>query len=357
MTEKKKQYSAIDVAKLFCAILVVIIHIPPFGKQEASTAAHFLNLFFQNFLALFAVPFFFLASGFFVFRKDRSEGDFGYARKYILRLLRIYLIWSVIYFPFFFTRIWEEQGTIPKAILKYIRLSIFAGSYDHLWYLTALIFSVALIALLLHLKASPKAILICASVFYLFGLLGQSWHGLLTPLQTSAPSVYDALESFRTFISTTRDGLFEGFLFVSFGMFIAREEVKLKTKEAGMLCFLSVLLMVLEILFVHHFHLAFRTDIYLFLAPACIFGFILISRIEMPEKEIYRKLRSVSSLIFYLHPLCYIFALEILKRISTRAALSPAAFVLTLVLSVLYAVIIPKLSESKGFTWMRKLYE
>lgn len=49
----KKDFRILDVTKFVCAILVVMIHVPPFGNNET------LDFIFQKCLAKIAVPFFF----------------------------------------------------------------------------------------------------------------------------------------------------------------------------------------------------------------------------------------------------------------------------------------------------------
>ena len=50
----KQNYNAIDLTKFICSILVVAIHIKPFGDN---VDFHFLNYGIQNYLARIAVPF------------------------------------------------------------------------------------------------------------------------------------------------------------------------------------------------------------------------------------------------------------------------------------------------------------
>lgn len=60
----KQNYNAVDLIMLMCAILVVAIHIAPFGTDSTGVLAG-LNWVFQSYLARIAVPFFFIASGYF----------------------------------------------------------------------------------------------------------------------------------------------------------------------------------------------------------------------------------------------------------------------------------------------------
>lgn len=51
-------YNAIDLAKFLCAILVVTIHVAPFGLAQAGGLFAKLNYVTQDYIARIAVPFF-----------------------------------------------------------------------------------------------------------------------------------------------------------------------------------------------------------------------------------------------------------------------------------------------------------
>ena len=61
------------------------------------------NTYFIHTVCRLAVPFFFTTSGFFFFRNYDSENeDLNETRlkKALIRLFRIYLIWTIIYLPY-----------------------------------------------------------------------------------------------------------------------------------------------------------------------------------------------------------------------------------------------------------------
>lgn len=226
-----QNYNAIDLTKFICAILVVAIHIKPFGDNADF---RFLNYGIQNYLARIAVPFFFVTSGFLLYRKTSFE-NFSIERplKYTLKLFRLYIIWSLIYLPLNIkTYISGGKGVI-HSLLEYVRNFIFTGSYTQLWYLNATIFAVILITILLKRQISPKKIILCAAVFYFLGLFAQSYFGVIEPLRSLMPNFWNILKLFSKIIVTTRNGLFEGFLFVGIGMFFAFYQEKLLNYSRG----------------------------------------------------------------------------------------------------------------------------
>ena len=88
--ERKKQYAAVDVFKFLCALLVILIHTKPFEN-------HFWLDAGVGLITRFAVPYFFMSSAVFLFKKiDKSKHPYKDYGKYFLRLLRFYAIWFVI---------------------------------------------------------------------------------------------------------------------------------------------------------------------------------------------------------------------------------------------------------------------
>ena len=96
---EKQTFRGIDLIKFLCAILVVSIHAAPFG-QTGITLNRLLNFGTQHYLARLAVPFFFMCTGFLVFRKQPLEGfTFRTGARAAWKMYRLYLIWTVIYIP------------------------------------------------------------------------------------------------------------------------------------------------------------------------------------------------------------------------------------------------------------------
>jgi surface polysaccharide O-acyltransferase-like enzyme len=57
---RTKHYNCIDLIKFICALFVVSIHVSPFASYNS-----FINYGLKNYIARIAVPFFFVASGYF----------------------------------------------------------------------------------------------------------------------------------------------------------------------------------------------------------------------------------------------------------------------------------------------------
>lgn len=356
-TLKKTNYNSIDLVKLICAILVVMIHIEPFGTHDSGSVFNLLNYGIQNYLARIAVPFFFVCSGFFLYKKTKlNEFDFEPTKKYAIKLLKFYIIWTLVYFPISFWGMLKNEKGFVYAFFSYIRDCIFTGSYAQLWYLPATIFSVLLISFLLAKKVKPKTILICAFVFYLIGLLAQSWFGLMLPLKEIAPTIWSMLLIVKKIISTTRDGLFFGFIFVSIGMLFAFYDFKITKRKSLVLFIISMVLMFFEAVFVKYYDFSRGTDMYLFAVPSTIFLFMFVKELKLPDNGIYKVFRSLSTLVFFSHFWVNTVVSNALGIVSDSLNKTPLLFILTLSITIILSLLVIYLSDKKNFKWLKVFY-
>ena len=128
----RKNYNGIDVAKFICSILVIAIHVDPFATSDNSTLQQ-LHFFLSQYIARIAVPFFFIAAGYFLFRKTSPDSfDLRPVRKYIGRIVRLYVLWSILYFPLVLYYAIRGNIGFRQFVTTYARRLIFVGSYTHL---------------------------------------------------------------------------------------------------------------------------------------------------------------------------------------------------------------------------------
>lgn len=85
----RKDYPGIDIFRMIAAILVIGIHTWPFADF-----GEIPELLFTRTIARIAVPFFFMASGFFLFGKGDEKGRSGFLKK------NKYTLWSFHSFIF-----------------------------------------------------------------------------------------------------------------------------------------------------------------------------------------------------------------------------------------------------------------
>lgn len=352
---KTKQFPAIDSMKLFCALLVVVIHTSPL-----SSISYFLNYGLVQYVARIAVPFFFVSSGYFCFRKTTlqkfdSKAPFTYAK----RVYFLYIIWTLIYLPKIIFEIYTNERGIGFGIISSILILVFSGHF-HLWYLSGTAVSVVIITVALKKKIKIKTILLIGGILYIVGLLGQSYFGLLKPLEGTV--IWSILKLYEMIFFTTRNGIFEGILFVGIGALFAFKRIEIKKNIAILGFIISMLLLLIEVFLVSYFDLVRENDMYLFLVPVSFFGFYCVSRIEIKSTDFTKKSRIYSSLIFYTHPwlnsiatLCTFFVGRMIGFEDLEMH-SLVRFCFVLISSLIVSFLIIWLQRFKRFKWLRNLY-
>lgn len=353
MDNVKKDYNLIDLTRFFCAILVVMIHIPPLGDYTllSSPVLRFTNYWLQNFLARIAVPYFFITNGFFLYSKLNMGREKVY--EYISRLIRIYIIWSMIYLPFKCQDL-TSQHSGWTILLIYLRDFIFSGSYFHLWYITALIFSTALIAFLYKYKVSFFNILLISMSLYIFGLLGTSYFGLIRPLEELSPALWNMLKLYKDIFVTARNGLFDGFLYVSIGMLFAKYNIKISNITSAFWVTVFLMLMLTEAIWLKLIGFMYTADLYLFLPFVSFFFFNITKNNQVNDRKKFIKLRECSSLVFYLHMFIYRLLCLFMGELINTFKGTPLLFILTIVSSIAVSLFIIYIADK--WKWLKKIY-
>lgn len=146
-----KKYDLVDVFRVFAAVSVVFIHSWPVGSYSSSVGNVIVAL------SRYAVPFFFIVTGFFVSkslaRRDDKAEYFRYIKKYVVRIFWLYVIWWVIYIPNTAVR-WSGKNQFASysgfelywKLLRSYFLNFFTGStFTGSWYLSATILGVLIL--------------------------------------------------------------------------------------------------------------------------------------------------------------------------------------------------------------------
>lgn len=324
-----RNYNGIDLVKFLCAILVFIIHIPPFSG-EVSGMAERVNFWLQHGLCRLAVPFYFVSSGFFLYRKMPLDNlDTEVIRNYCFRLLRLVGIWYVL---------------------------LFVGGDGQLWYLGATVVAVILLSLCFHLGIRPGIICALACLLYGIGLLGDSYNGLIAPLEKISVFRY-LFRGYTLLFTTTRNGVFMGFLFVFMGAMFSKHTPRL-TPRVSLAGFLgSMLCLSAEIFLLDRHDIPIEYNMYVFLLPATFFLFSFARAIPLKDHAVYGHLRSIGVLIYFSHLMVDWFVSLALRLITRLLGMdcNPFRFVLSLFATLLFAVCVQWLSRRETFRWINWL--
>lgn len=164
-------------------------------------------------LTPWAVPFFFLVSGFFLFGKLFSEPEREARNALIVKwwknILRLYLLWSLIFLPFAIIGFAKDHLGPVKSIIVYLRNLVFIGENFlswPLWYLLGMLWAGAIIWAANKLRL-PFWVLCLLAVL----LAVAPW---LLKLENN--------ELYLNLFKTTRNGLFIGYPFILLGGLIRR---------------------------------------------------------------------------------------------------------------------------------------
>ncbi len=324
------KFNCIDLMKFICAFLVCIIHIKPFAP-DYFIHADSLNFFLKNYFCRIAVPFYFMTSGFLLFRKTGFE-DFGIykVKPYCLKLLRMIGVWTVI---------------------------LFVGYTDHLWYLISLVVSIVILGYLLDKKISIKNIVICCFILYIIGLFGDSYYGFILPLK-NITLFRIIISGYDTIFQTTRNSIFFGLIFVLMGAIMANKKINMSFRVAAIGFFVSMILLFAEFYLLKHYSNPKDYNMFLFLLPASFFLFYIASHIKLLNSVVYKKIRIVGVLIYFLHPFVNFFVVLGIKFLKHRIGLnfSFLEFIISIILVIVVSIIIERLSKLEKFKWLRYLY-
>lgn len=335
----KKDYAALDVAKWVAAILIVAIHAPPL--YSVSNTGNFILM---QIIARYAVPFFFITSGFLFFSKLSYESIWCRENRnrlfhYVSHLFILYLIWSAIYLPTRLISVFKSGGSLLWHLKIITRDFLFAGIAPHLWYFTAVIVATCVLFFLLR-WFSMNVILAGSAMLYLLGLLGDSYSFLIKgiPALNQAWQAYD-----RVFVSTN-NGFFFGLLFVAAGAYISSKKTLWSARSCWLLSAACSCCFVIEALDVYFLAGGFDgKSIYInrwiFLAPAAVFLFMALLQTHVQPTDKTRLMRSMSIVIYLIHPMIIAVLGYILPNMGLRDLLhnSLLYFALTLSLSLALA--------------------
>ncbi len=235
---------------------------------------------------------------------------------------------------------------------------IFSGSYTQLWYLPATIVAVFPVWILKKMKVRWQAALALAVILYGIGLLGQTYYGLLEMIVGEHESVWMVLRFIMLIIATTRNGIFFGFLFILLGALVAEGKIMLSRRGAGIGFIVSMILFLGEAVLLRHMNWVKDGNMYIFMIPAVLCLFLLVSGWE-PKKDMdYKRLRENSTLVFFIHLWVAAIIAGVWNRIMQIYHIgrmnSMCQFLLVTIFSVLLSFGIIKLS--KKITILRNIY-
>ncbi len=180
---------SVDLFRFAAISAVIVLHTDTHGKASFANADFWMYFsVFVDQLARFAVPFFFVISGYFWGLKVRKEGTpIPASLSMGKRILAIFIAWSFIYlFPIDHNFAGESALGLVKAAYWNAREQandpltlVMQGTKVHLWFLVGLLCSISISTLLVK-YGRVRLLVAFAVVLYVTGLMAKAYSG--TPL-------------------------------------------------------------------------------------------------------------------------------------------------------------------------------
>lgn len=331
--QESKNFNSIDLFKLLMAIAVVAIHTNPIERWTNPTAIAIVVM-----LEEWAVPFFFVASGFFLFNGMKKPYIDGINRidKYMIKIFIMYCAWTIISFPLTLYGYAVSGNSVMSCILSYIKYFLFVGklynSY-HLWYLLALLYALAGIRFMIKKGFSPYAISTVSAVIYLFAEIMK----IFMEHADTLDGVLHKFVSLYQFVFNN-GGIFTGMVYVSAGMLIACYRFNIN-KWFGAALLVSVNIAKLF------------CDISILMPVEACLLFMLLLMVKLPEHEFWEKCRKVSTVIYLSHLIFYSIYTFIVLKNPNKLGLD--SFAVTLFLSLLNALVLIRAQKREHFKLLK----
>ena len=219
-----------------------------------------------------AVPFFFITSGFFLKKKmNEKKNDTEKCvvlKDYLYKIIKMYIVWTVIYLPFEMFYTIKEKLNIASALKKYLlRVVLLGDNYCswQLWYLLATIYAIIIIMIFVRMGKLSRINIICM-ITMLCMIIG------------------------TLFIKDNYIRMLSGLLYILLGMIIA----EVKTNVFVSLCSYIVVIII---------NMCFYNDILkqiLYILSAVLL-FDVIRNIRIKSNILQKQIRKMSKYIYLTH--------------------------------------------------------
>lgn len=290
MENQAKRYDTVNILRMVCAYLVIIIHFMAF--QVFGDGARYIT---SEFICRIAVPFFFITAGYFFYPKVNQK---RYLKQYILKLSKVYVIAIIVYFAAYSTQFFQDiYQEFSNGGLRHFLVTLLANGFPGtLWYFPTLIISIVVFYIFLK-KDLIKLLIGVSVILLLIGLMGDSYYGVIanTPFA-------QIVEGYNFIFDNTRNGITFGVPFLTIGALINKNKLDEKIKNSGILLIVTGLIFGGEAYFLMHSGIPKDYNIYFSatLFVSVLFIMALNSKIKL-SKKVSDYLREMSLWIYVYH--------------------------------------------------------
>ena len=159
--KKQKRDYNLDLIRILASFMVIVIHASAYLWYSVPSNTFEFNVYnFYDSIARSAVPIFIMISGVFFLNSSKEKDIVTIFKKYILKLVSIFILWSIIYY------IYDILVNGNGFNFKNLILSIINGPY-HFWYIPTIIGLYIISPILIKITQNSSR-----KIFkYFFGLL------------------------------------------------------------------------------------------------------------------------------------------------------------------------------------------
>lgn len=345
----KKQFDSIDLVKFIAAIFIVLLH-----SELFSGISDPLHLFIGSGVTRLCVPFFFVASAFFYFRKPVNLEN---TKHYCSRLLILYLAWFIVSIPkTVYDRFISSEYPLGITVFRFIRSFFVTSTFSGSWFIVSCIFCALLYYWLSKLNNNARLIITVVLCFIVYlWITFTSAYGAL--VQKSGLSGF--YEKYEMLLGKPYTNFLVGIPYFAIGQYFSEQyfdngSFKISEKASIVGSVLSFIIFMFEVFICNKYALSESTDCYIMLLPFtfCIFPLIVNWDIELKNAKYFR---IASTVVFFSHFL-FLFITELAEWAIKISIPGFAKFAFALICSLLLTWIMLILQNVKGFKWVKYFY-
>lgn len=347
-----KKVNAIDILRLFFAYCVVAIHTNAISSLEQWQ----LGKSIVSSILGFAVPYFFICSGYFFARKiSRENADdiyiYIYIKQYAKRLAVPYLFWGSIYFLISTALdIVIRDMSVKQGLLSHVHQWIVSSPGGGLWYIQAIL--IMLVPLVFCIKKKYGFGVLVGVLFVTSSFIS------VLPVAAQQNAVFSSTYKFYIDIFLDNTNVFSGGIFFLVGMACVKiEQINFKNSLLfhAFFAFLGLLVCIV-------FETIGQTSVILKLILhivkiiSSVEIFLAAKNLLVPiSARASLRCRKMSAIIYFMHFLVIYTYKVIFTFLGVGIADNGGVlFILSAVLLTVIAIVVERMLDSKK--WLSKLY-
>ncbi len=314
-------YALLSLFQYIVSILLILVHCQRLFEHEA---LHFIQ---KSMFGRMAVMFVLISLDYFFRVHWKREPYAGKLPLYIKGILKVYGFWSLVYLPYALTYFQSLHLPLYLAPLAILAALFYIGMSYQLWYIPAFLLGLLLVHFL-YRKLGPKKTFVLLLVLYALGAI-ETYHAYLSPSLLT-----DWYDAYAKLFFTSRNGLFYTPIFIYLGYFLADYgQIALFQKKRWLSLLLASLFLVGEGVLVY-IRQGLDKNFFFALIPFTLFLFNWLLKTQWKREKNWRRLKDLSILYFFLHPIFIELSFFLLKSQQlTKWENGRWAFLLTIILT------------------------